>query len=352
MLHATRVRRGDMPLFDPGARRAVRHTAPVLVPGVRGGGLFRRRLECRTHLLATPSRSLREHALMPVSHCAAARPNCPGTMTGPEGRCAFLATLLEWNVACAGNRSMRHPSCSPFFVLLLLSPLLALGCGGRANQDATVDSVTGSLDSGADSGSSSGATGTGDASSCQPTFVEPGPGTAGGAEIPIYHRAEPACCPTERGPSPSGQPYGTGQAAGCTSDSQCTSGVDGRCFPFEGLVGPGGCSYDQCLTDSDCPSGASCLCRSSASDSSPNICVAGGNCVLDSDCGEGGYCSPSNGCEGPAAYYCHTAADTCINDSDCAPGDAGGAACASAPSCVYDSEAQHWGCTQMICCPP
>jgi hypothetical protein len=189
--------------------------------------------------------------------------------------------------------------------------------------------------------------------SCEPAFLEAGTGLAGDAEIPIYHRATPSCCPSERSPGPPTQPYGPGVASpgGCTSDSQCTSGADGRCFPFEGLVGPGGCSYDQCFTDSDCPSGAPCVCRTSASDNSANVCAPGGNCVLDSDCGPGGYCSPSMACNGTLTYYCHTASDTCINDADCPFIDAG-AGCQIPLTCVYGPQTQHWACSDEVCCPP
>jgi hypothetical protein len=239
--------------------------------------------------------------------------------------------------------------------------VFVLGCGANTGSDANDVPPTAKVDSGSDggtttakvdSGSEGGTTGPGDALACEPAFVQAGPGLAGNAEIPVYHRAEPACCPTARGPAPPGQPYGAGEAAGCTSDSQCTNGLDGRCLPFEGLVGPGGCSYDACLTDSDCPSGAACLCRSSATDSNASICVAKGNCVLDADCGAGGYCSPSDGCGGPVGYYCHTAADTCMNDVDCPSADAGANACERAASCAYDSQAKHWACTQLVCCPP
>jgi hypothetical protein len=234
---------------------------------------------------------------------------------------------------------------------LLLLPLAAIvvGCGIVTTSTTSSSSGTGGATSSSHTSSGAGA---GGASSCQPAFVEAGASLAGDMEIPIYHRAEPACCPTERAPAPAGQPYGPAQAVGCTTDSQCTSGRDGRCYPFEGLVGPGGCSYDACLTDSDCPSGASCLCRSSASDTSTNRCVTGGDCVLDSDCGQGGYCSPSAGCEGPLAYHCHTATDTCINDTDCPSVDAGGFSCDTASICAFDVQAKHWGCTQMVCCPP
>jgi hypothetical protein len=186
--------------------------------------------------------------------------------------------------------------------------------------------------------------------SCEPAFLEAGTGVAGDAGVPLLHRAMPSCCPTQRGPAPLTQPYGPGVASTCASDSQCTSGADGRCFPFEGLVGPGGCSYDACFADSDC-AGAPCVCRSSASDVAANVCAPGGNCTLDSDCGSGGFCSPSQLCYGARAYYCHTASDACINDADCPAVDAGNG-CPVPQNCVYDPQAQHWSCSQQACCPP
>src|SRR5262249_504156 len=63
---------------------------------------------------------------------------------------------------------------------------------------------------------------------------------------------------------------------------------------------------DECFTDSNCPSGAPCICRTSASDDSANICATGGNCVLDSDCGPGGFCSPSEWSSSTAASFCST----------------------------------------------
>lgn len=197
-----------------------------------------------------------------------------------------------------------------------------------------------------------------DSPPCAPAaFIEAGTGWEGDAEAPIYHRAAPSCCPTERGPGPGTQPYGLGTAAGCTTDSQCTQGPDGRCFPFGGLAWTGGCSYDECFTDSDCPSGAPCICRTSALDDSTNICATEGNCVLDSDCGPGGFCSPSVFCNfrlpgWPGyGYYCHTAADTCINDMDCSPIDAGGG-CSIPSVCLYDTQAKHWACNDQKCCLP
>ena len=60
-----------------------------------------------------------------------------------------------------------------------------------------------------------------------------------GNRIPLHHRATDVPCPTQRGPGPPTQPYSQGN--GCLQDSDCTAGKNGRCFPFEGLVGPGGC---------------------------------------------------------------------------------------------------------------
>jgi len=244
-------------------------------------------------------------------------------------------------VLAARTRVMRHPRRAAVVLLLLV-----VGCGGGKTIPRS------SSDAGGTEGGSSGDAGGADGGlSCAPAFVEAGTREAGYAEVPVYHRATPACCPSERGPAPLTQPYPSGVADGCSSDSQCTGGADGRCFPFRGLVGPGGCSYDQCFTDSDCPSGTPCLCRSSASDNSANVCVPKGNCVLDSDCGPHGYCSPSQGCYGPPSYYCHTASDTCINDVDCAPADAG-TGCPVIATCSYGPQAQRWACTQQVCCLP
>jgi hypothetical protein len=141
-------------------------------------------------------------------------------------------------------------------------------------------------------------------------------------------------------------------AGGCVSDSDCTSGANGRCFPFGGLVGPGGCSYDECSTDSSCGSRTPCLCRGSSSDNSANVCDPGGDCAVDSDCGPGGYCSPSwESCGGPK-YRCHTAHDACINDGDCPSVDAGAFSCSTVALCAYSPQAQSWACNQRVCCPP
>lgn len=166
----------------------------------------------------------------------------------------------------------------------------------------------------------------------------------------------------------------------CTMDSDCTTGVNGRCGQW---IPPPvlGCSYDECFLDSDC-GGAPCECRPSSSSSAPNVCVKGGNCTVDSDCGPGGYCSPSvlsalctcpsetlcgdagGGCyEGSSSaqgtppgpgwtpvpclcgdscghgYFCHTGCDTCIDDSDCA----------GVGSCNYHVTSGRWECSARMC---
>jgi hypothetical protein len=189
---------------------------------------------------------------------------------------------------------------------------------------------------------------------CESMFVDAATASTDGTRVPLHHRPAPACCTSARGPGPAGQPYPSGVATTCMSDSQCTAGADGRCFPFEGLVGNGGCSYDECFTDSDCGSGATCLCRSSAADNSANVCVHGGNCLVDSDCGPGNYCSPSVGenCLLPSPYFCHTATDTCIDDSDCPPVDPNPLACPMANICAFDMQERRWTCTHITCCLP
>jgi hypothetical protein len=259
---------------------------------------------------------------------------------------------------------------------LSMALVAVLGCGGHLNETGNGASSDASgmtdRDTGTPPRGEAGASSSSDAIApvpCEPTLVEAGAASMSDAEVPLNHRPTPACCPAQRGPGPSGQPYPSGvasplaaDAGGCTSDSQCTSGVNGRCFPFEGLVGFGGCSYDECFTDSTCGSKTPCGCRSSSTDNSANVCDVGGNCAVDSDCGPGGYCSPSdpivaygtanvaNVCWGPHFYYCHTGSDLCINDSDCAPLDAGTAT--TSPPCAYNAQDSRWECMKSACLLP
>jgi len=191
-------------------------------------------------------------------------------------------------------------------------------------------------------------------------------GSNGTWRIPENHRPAGSTCPEQRGPNSvsvdgcqTNSAVGNGAYVLCTQDSDCTAGTNGRCFAAGPMACMTICSYDTCFSDSDCPSNQPCECRSLASDSSPNACLTEGNCRIDADCGQGGYCSPSqvnNSCfcpspalcpsgtscsPGPCAcgdscghgYFCHTAADTCIDDSDCDGG-----------TCNYDTVNHRWDC--------
>ncbi|MCL2449699.1 MAG: hypothetical protein FWD17_12200, partial [Polyangiaceae bacterium] len=141
--------------------------------------------------------------------------------------------------------------------------------------------------------------------------------------------------------------------------------VNGRCTAVQTYS----CSYDECFSDDDCGPHTPCGCRSSASSNGSNDCYYGSQCAVDSDCGPGGYCSPSppptycasgytappgfspSGDPARVAYFCHTPADTCTNDTDC--GDAGALATTlSAALCLYDAQAGHWSCQTLDCYLP
>jgi hypothetical protein len=195
-------------------------------------------------------------------------------------------------------------------------------------------------------------------------------GSGGTPRAPKKHRAAGSSCPRERSP---GSALGSCGAAllHCSSDSECTAGMNGRCVLA--TAGPGcdsNCSYDGCFSDSNCPSNQPCACRSSASSDVPNTCMTGGNCRVDADCGAGGYCSPSQtdfACSCPSTalceptkpgegcfvnnvqvsclcgdscghgYFCHTPTDTCTDDSDCSDG-----------TCSYDRTKDRWSCAACI----
>ena len=127
--------------------------------------------------------------------------------------------------------------------------------------------------------------------------------------------------------------------------------LNGRCLQGDVPIACGqSCSYDQCATDADCAGNTPCVCRSSASDSAPNVCQGGGNCRIDADCGPGGYCSgsiPPDRCNGylficdfscGSGYFCHTSKDTCTDNSDCMGG-----------FCGFDLDSQSWRCGGGAC---
>ncbi|MEO8180527.1 MAG: hypothetical protein ABI895_16960 [Deltaproteobacteria bacterium] len=126
----------------------------------------------------------------------------------------------------------------------------------------------------------------------------------------------------------------------CLSDADCTAKDNGRCWENRG---DWFCTYDTCYSDATCSSGGPCACEGE-SGSPGNTCLPG-NCQKDTDCGGNGYCSPTFGTcgdyGGVVAYYCHTAADTCLDDADCRQGGAG--------YCMYSPEVGHWSCGYARC---
>jgi hypothetical protein len=157
-------------------------------------------------------------------------------------------------------------------------------------------------------------------------------------EVPTEHRATATACQPTAGP-----PLPDAGLSACTADSDCAG--DGAYTPF-GHCLHGVCSFDQCLTDSDCTGGV-CGCSTDYYGGNaayhPNICVAA-NCRVDSECGAGGYCSPSRGrCGTFEGFYCHGPSDTCVNpQTDCT-------SCSSGFSCVYAPTVGAFVCGGSVC---
>jgi hypothetical protein len=265
--------------------------------------------------------------------------------------------------------------------------LVCSACGGRASTStAASGGPSGSVSAGSGSGSGS-TTGTGSAtgsvagagfgggSSARATAgsgagssigstagtgaAGSSGGSAGGADqagcdgacgpVPEAHRPDDSECQM---PAPPGTCQATGArvVSSCVSDAQCTNGTAGRCQQLTtNSEEYCGCTYDTCMTDTDCVPGETCACHGAPStDGAGNTCVPG-NCRVDSDCGPGGYCSPSYGGQsikdcpvagrGLQGYYCHTANDKCLNQSDCPnPFE---------ESCAYSVAAGFWQCTPL-----
>jgi len=194
---------------------------------------------------------------------------------------------------------------------------------------------------------------------------------AGGfaGRAPQVHRAAATACPTDQPATSSCNAADPSVADGgfqCRTNADCTASGNGWCVgtgsafattaaaTSRGALAPGcHCSYDACATDADCSTGGPCACRPAAQGqaivapvpATGNVCLMG-NCKVDADCGAGGYCSPSFGSCGSYAgvvgYYCHTARDTCVDDSDCtARGGAG--------DCRYNPTAGAWACSTSMC---
>jgi hypothetical protein len=129
----------------------------------------------------------------------------------------------------------------------------------------------------------------------------------------------------------------------------CAAGTNGHCInPGGGPAADCFCTYDACVHDIDCRAGETCACHGAPyTGGHGNTCVKG-NCRGDADCGGSGYCSPSSLTalcgDYLAGYYCHTARDLCVDDSECPASGPG------APGCVYSTTDSRWECVQLPVC--
>jgi hypothetical protein len=202
--------------------------------------------------------------------------------------------------------------------LALLALIGAAHCGGTVLSSS--------------SGTTSGTSSTGSSSSSTSSS-----GCLSG--VPANHRVQEATC------APS-MPGGA-----CTTDADCIEGngfgslLHGTCTTTSaGQM----CDYNTCTTDASCPAPTDvCSCQGQ----SGNITNTGSACVpadchTDADCGPGGYCSQTPAfCGGALGWYCHTCADTCVEDTDC-PADPNPGA---GPFCAFDPTVGHWSCAYTQC---
>jgi hypothetical protein len=226
---------------------------------------------------------------------------------------------------------------------VLLGAAALCACTGT-----TADTATG--DGGADSSIASDASGGTDAAKDAASTYDAGADVYVGndaAQQPdaaaTNHRPDDSQCTAPRAAGNCALPMGVGA---CTNDSECTDGgANGRCTENMGGAQFCSCTYDTCVHDTDCPMNQLCVCHDSAYNGGGNVCMPG-NCRVDYDCG-GFDCSPTHGttgCGGVTGYYCHTARDTCVNDSDCA--DAG-----SLDVCAFSMTTNRWECGPELLCP-
>lgn len=217
----------------------------------------------------------------------------------------------------------------------------APGCGGTlaSSADASVDD---------------GSVVTPDGSVVIPdgNVVTPDGSVTDGGRVPKLHRATASACSETRTtrPDPETPDGGGGPPVDCRTHAECTNGRNGRC---DGNGHDGWrCTYDVCTSDAECGGAAGtgvCACNGGFR-SDNHVCLATSNCRVDSDCGGGaGYCSPSLGSCGHytpfVGYFCHTPADTCIDDEDCT----GQGQFGQKPYCTFDSKVGHFVCSDQEC---
>jgi hypothetical protein len=163
-----------------------------------------------------------------------------------------------------------------------------------------------------------------------------------GGRVPTNHRPNDAQCLTT--PPPGDCSLGGGPPGECSSDSSCTDGgANGRCVESGGGAIYCSCTYDTCANDAACPSDQTCACHGSPYVGGQGNTCTQGNCRVDSDCdGGAGYCSPAENtmsCGSLLGYYCHTASDQCVDDTDCGQSSQGGP-----QVCTYSTTTNRWQC--------
>jgi hypothetical protein len=262
----------------------------------------------------------------------------PGSVLVSAGAAAFMAgTVIA--LACG----MAFWNSGVLGSVVVAAVVGFGGCGGGRSldpgpADAGGDGGGGGGDAYPNTGGNAGGDAGGDAGIDAGGDACPGtPGVSTKGEVPTEHRATAKTCDPSTAP-----PGPDGGLAACTTDADC-AGDAGAYNAFSHCL-HGLCSFDQCLTDSDCPN-AVCGCAADYYGGNvafhPNVCVTG-NCRTDADCGAGGACSPSRGrCGTYEGFYCHGAADSCVNaTTDC--GSCGYA-------CVYAPTAGAFVCGGAIC---
>lgn len=265
---------------------------------------------------------------------------------------ANAVALVGLVAACGGRASVA------------IALICALGCGARS-EGANVGNESGGLERIADGATMfGGGSGTaGSMASAGDTSLAADASAGAGADVgpfeastppsvrsdadsdvPFAHRPAATAC----GVSPGGGGAISASSLACASDNDCRDAgtrfwwcTGGACY---------GDSLDECLTDTDCPTGQACACRPNYG--GWNSC-APSNCRVDSDCGPMGFCSPSYSAYCSAAvegYFCRTVADTCETDSDCK--DAGGSLpSGTSPQCAYQPNLGYWTCRTSTACP-
>jgi hypothetical protein len=149
------------------------------------------------------------------------------------------------------------------------------------------------------------------------------------------HRpSETTCAPTPVPAEPQIPDGGISSFDQCARNEDCNQKPNGRCIVAASSA-RATCFYDQCMGDRDCMPSQVCGCTPQTTP--VNICIQA-ECYIDADCGASGYCSPSIACGGVVGYYCHVAADECVNDPDC-----------TGVPCSYDIGAAHWACVNKTC---